>query len=219
MLFFEAVAQNKNSKRIEDICNIWPDFKNLFLLAVQKGHLEVVRGLIESGADLMAKYDNGKTALIYELEKGHTEIAKLLVNKEADISTLSHIGQILFPIFYSKSWKEIAQDPKLQESEFIKHRNQIKNIIKNSPVSIGSLATALFVSTLFSLPILLPVAVITLASLIIANMVGVKTQQELQETPLNHPNLTASSEIDSSYRGIGSYIYSNHNSHDKGPSI
>jgi len=42
------------------------------------GALEIVRLLLERGADVEAKKNDGKTALQYAAQEGHDEIVKLL---------------------------------------------------------------------------------------------------------------------------------------------
>ena len=54
--------------------------------ACEYGHLEVVKLLIENGAELnMQEEGDGDTALILACRRGHLEIAKLLIKKGADI--------------------------------------------------------------------------------------------------------------------------------------
>ena len=48
--------------------------------AASCGHLEIVKYLIEKGADINAKNRNGNTALVEATSKGHLEIVKLLTN-------------------------------------------------------------------------------------------------------------------------------------------
>ena len=51
------------------------------------GHLEIVKYLISTGADVNAKNDDGWTALIFaSTTKGHLEIVKYLISKDADIN-------------------------------------------------------------------------------------------------------------------------------------
>ena len=48
--------------------------------AAENGYLEVVRFLVENGADCSLKVDSGETALDLALMAGHTEVAEYLKN-------------------------------------------------------------------------------------------------------------------------------------------
>ena len=48
------------------------------MLASEKGHLEVVKQLLEKGARIDLKAINGNTALMLAKEKGHHDIAAVL---------------------------------------------------------------------------------------------------------------------------------------------
>ena len=52
--------------------------------AAFKGHLEVLRLLLEAGADKNAANANGATALMAAALKGHLEVVRLLLEAEAD---------------------------------------------------------------------------------------------------------------------------------------
>jgi ankyrin repeat protein len=48
------------------------------MIASQKGHVDVVKLLLEKGADVDASTDNGITALLVARKNGHADIAQLL---------------------------------------------------------------------------------------------------------------------------------------------
>ena len=52
----------------------------------QSGHLDVVKKLIEKGANVNQKYDYAKTALMKASEAGYLEIVKKLIEKGVDIN-------------------------------------------------------------------------------------------------------------------------------------
>ena len=57
-----------------------------------KGHTETVKLLLDKGADVNMKTDNGYTALIEASENGHIEIVKLLLDKGADVNAKDNCG-------------------------------------------------------------------------------------------------------------------------------
>jgi ankyrin repeat protein len=55
--------------------------------AASRGHFEVVKLLLEKGANVNAKQpDDGRTALIWAAETGHSEVIRLLLEKGADVN-------------------------------------------------------------------------------------------------------------------------------------
>ncbi len=54
--------------------------------AVQKGDTEIVKMLLDKGADVNAKDNNGNAALIWAVDRKNTEIIKMLLDKGADVN-------------------------------------------------------------------------------------------------------------------------------------
>ncbi len=54
--------------------------------AAQNGHSDIVRQLLEAGADINATNDFGVTALIWAATKGHSDIVRQLLEAGADIN-------------------------------------------------------------------------------------------------------------------------------------
>ena len=52
--------------------------------AAKNGHIEVVRLLLDNGADINANFF-GSTALKYSAMNGHVEVVKFLLDKGADV--------------------------------------------------------------------------------------------------------------------------------------
>lgn len=56
-----------------------------FLWASSRGHVDIVRLLLESGVNVEAKWDKGETALIAAARNGHAHVMRLLIEYGADI--------------------------------------------------------------------------------------------------------------------------------------
>ena len=61
-------------------------------LACYKGHLEMVRFLLEAGADQEHKTDEMHTALMEASMDGHVEVARLLLDSGAQVSIRDGTG-------------------------------------------------------------------------------------------------------------------------------
>ena len=72
-------------------------------------NLKQVKYLIEKGADVNAKDNEGNTALIKSSRKGYLEVVKCLIEKGADINTKNNCG-ITIVHFHSKIYKSIANN-------------------------------------------------------------------------------------------------------------
>lgn len=65
------------------------------MLAVSHGRLEMVELLLESGADVNMKDDDGSTALMCATEHGHVDIVKtLLSHPDIDMSLKDTVSRI-----------------------------------------------------------------------------------------------------------------------------
>jgi len=60
--------------------------------AAGTGHTEIVRLLIDKGADVNLLDKNGETALMGAAGAGHTEIVKVLIDKKANVDTKNNNG-------------------------------------------------------------------------------------------------------------------------------
>lgn len=68
--------------------NIIPgdDMHPALIMAAGSGHTEIVKLLMERGADVNLRGDEGMTALFAATAAGHTEIVKLFIDKGADVN-------------------------------------------------------------------------------------------------------------------------------------
>ena len=72
--------------------------QSAILVAARKGHIDIVKLLLENGADVNAKssdsltWFSGWTPLISACENGHFETAKLLIENGADVNASSKSG-------------------------------------------------------------------------------------------------------------------------------
>lgn len=57
--------------------------------AARKGHTEVVKTLLENGANINAQDEDGETALIVAAQNGHTETVKILLENGADVNIIA----------------------------------------------------------------------------------------------------------------------------------
>ena len=58
----------------------------------QRGHMDVVRVLVDNKADVNIKRTNGVTPLYIAAENGHTEVVKLLLGNKADVNASKQNG-------------------------------------------------------------------------------------------------------------------------------
>ena len=64
----------------------------ILILASQNGHCDLVRQLLERGADVNAAKQNGGTALILASHKGYSDVVKLLLEWGAEVNAAMHNG-------------------------------------------------------------------------------------------------------------------------------
>ena len=68
------------------------DYTNALRLASREGHLEVVKYLVEDGANINAKNKDSWTALMWASLNGHLEVVKYLIENGADINAKDKDG-------------------------------------------------------------------------------------------------------------------------------
>ena len=65
------------------------------MFAVRQGRTEMVKMLLDTGADTNIQDDEGSTALMCAAEHGHTEIVKMLLNTPGCDATISDNVRLL----------------------------------------------------------------------------------------------------------------------------
>jgi hypothetical protein len=79
-------------------------------IAAEKGHLEIIKGLLKFGAIIDSKSEYGKTALHFAAENGHLEIVKCLLKFGAIIDSKDKYGRAALHIAAQKGHLEIIKD-------------------------------------------------------------------------------------------------------------
>jgi ankyrin repeat protein len=95
-----AVAAARNEKSSEAVLGLLlkqredkPQIKNTVLWASAEGYEAVVRLLLEKGADLETKDEDGQTPLIWAARNGHEAVARLLLEKGAVLDAKNEDGR------------------------------------------------------------------------------------------------------------------------------
>jgi len=72
---------------------------NILNYAIKENNIEIVLLLLENGADVNAKNNNGETCLYYATKENNIEIVQLLLENGADINAINNYGKT--PLIYS----------------------------------------------------------------------------------------------------------------------
>ena len=73
------------------------------------GDLGLVKTLLEKGANVNAKDDQGMTALIAASRQGRVEVAQLLVDRDADVNAIDSAGETALVYAASKGLFEVVK--------------------------------------------------------------------------------------------------------------
>jgi len=76
--------------------------------ASYNGNIEIVKLLIETGADINAKNNYGSTSLMYASKIGHKKIVLLLIEAGADINAKNNYGYTVLMFATANNYKDIV---------------------------------------------------------------------------------------------------------------
>ena len=79
------------------------------MIAAQKDHPEVIKALINSGADVNAREENGWTALMIAVQEDHPEVIKALIDGGADINARKENGWTALMIAAQKDHPKVIK--------------------------------------------------------------------------------------------------------------
>ncbi|WP_338967567.1 ankyrin repeat domain-containing protein [Spiroplasma endosymbiont of Lonchoptera lutea] len=113
------ILNNKNSEMINDFLMDWSPLQ----YAIFHGNLDIVKLLLENGANINLQNNNGNNALITAVENGHTDIVKLLLKNGADINHQNKFG--ITPLITAATYGELdIMKLLLEKGANINHQNK-----------------------------------------------------------------------------------------------
>lgn len=96
------IAQRRNLREIVELLAKVPDIPSIHV-AAQLGDMDKVKALLEEGADVNAKDENGMTPLLLAISNKQVDLAKFLIEKGADINLADRQGVVpLFRALWNK---------------------------------------------------------------------------------------------------------------------
>ena len=95
------------------IYNYNPSYPFYGIASLKKNHkqrIEVVKLLIENGADVNFRDNSGRTLLFYTIDHENTDIAKLLIDNGADVNAKDNLGQNVLFMYGGTIFLSVSDD-------------------------------------------------------------------------------------------------------------
>jgi uncharacterized protein len=83
--------------------------KTALMVASCSGHAEMVRYLLDHGADINSRGRNSRTALMCASLKGHKDVAQLLLDRGADITMKTRLGSSALSLATDLGRKQVVE--------------------------------------------------------------------------------------------------------------
>jgi ankyrin repeat protein len=83
--------------------------KTALMVASCSGHAEMVKYLLDHGADINSRGRNWRTALMCASLKGHKEVAQLLLDRGADITMKTRLGSSALSLATDLGHKQVVE--------------------------------------------------------------------------------------------------------------
>ncbi|MDW7682211.1 MAG: ankyrin repeat domain-containing protein, partial [bacterium] len=105
----EKELKNLIKAKINLNLGLKPDSTTALMAAVEGGHLQIIKLLVENGADINAKRKFGYTSLMIAIQRNQVEIAKYLIKVGADIHMFTNINDTPLMFAVEKCQTELLQ--------------------------------------------------------------------------------------------------------------
>ena len=116
-----------------------PGGETPLMRAAARGHLDVVRVLLDAGADACARRADGFTPLIFAVFFGHEGVVRLLVARGADASARTGLGTTAARWAEARGFASMAEV--LREAEASRPRAAVGHALENGAAAHAKVAT------------------------------------------------------------------------------
>ena len=114
---------NINDKEVRDEIDQTP-----LIVAAQGGCKDIVEMLLQAGANIEHRNDQGETALISAAQEGHTEIVQMLLDAGSDVNQENADGETALDLAIRLKQKKDVIDLLLQYGAFAKGKSKASKI-------------------------------------------------------------------------------------------